>query len=295
MIERWRDFVRRLSLVCILPKQIKEPPRLIGPGRTLTEWRVDIMRGRQDLIGKPGLYLDSGPTGSGKSTADIESVRRVSRALIVTPCHKDGEEIVEDMHKAGIDAMKYPARSTDGKFVNCWNDLADTAERLGLSAVAAVCPGCSHLAQCLQHGYRAELSAVKSASVAVATHARATFTGFDKLAEGRGEFVAVHEDTSNTICPDATVLVADLQLAAEIVKRVLTDPTWLDWLGQATSRDEDGVWIVECPSIPGCVSQGETKNEAIENIKDAIKVCLEVRAEKGLPLTVETRQVEVAA
>ena len=60
-------------------------------------------------------------------------------------------------------------------------------------------------------------------------------------------------------------------------------------------RDEDNVWIVECPSIPGCVSQGETKTEAIENIKDAIKVCLEVRAEKGLPLTVETRQVEVAA
>ncbi len=60
-------------------------------------------------------------------------------------------------------------------------------------------------------------------------------------------------------------------------------------------RDEDGVWIVECPSIPGCVSQGETKDEAIENIKDAIKLCLEVRAERGLPLTVETRQVEVAA
>lgn len=60
-------------------------------------------------------------------------------------------------------------------------------------------------------------------------------------------------------------------------------------------RDEDNVWIAECPSIPGCVSQGDTKTEAIENIKDAIKVCLEVRAEKGLPLTVETRQVEVAA
>lgn len=58
-------------------------------------------------------------------------------------------------------------------------------------------------------------------------------------------------------------------------------------------RDEDGVWIVECPSIPGCVSQGETKNEALENIKEAITLCLEVRAERGLPLTIETRQVEV--
>jgi predicted RNase H-like HicB family nuclease len=60
-------------------------------------------------------------------------------------------------------------------------------------------------------------------------------------------------------------------------------------------RDEDGVWVVECPSIPGCVSQGATKEEALENIKDAIRECLHVRAEKGYPLTIETRQVEVAA
>ena len=60
-------------------------------------------------------------------------------------------------------------------------------------------------------------------------------------------------------------------------------------------RDEDGVCVVECPSIPGCVSQGATKDEALENIKDAIRECLIVRAEKGYPLTIETRQVEVAA
>ncbi len=60
-------------------------------------------------------------------------------------------------------------------------------------------------------------------------------------------------------------------------------------------RDEYGVWIAECPSIPGCVSQGATKDEALENIKEAIQLCLEVRAEKGIPLTIETRQVEVNA
>lgn len=59
-------------------------------------------------------------------------------------------------------------------------------------------------------------------------------------------------------------------------------------------RDEDGVWIVECPSIPGCVSQGETKEAALENVREAIEMCLEVRSDRGLPLTVETRQVEVA-
>jgi predicted RNase H-like HicB family nuclease len=59
-------------------------------------------------------------------------------------------------------------------------------------------------------------------------------------------------------------------------------------------RDEDGMWVVECPSIPGCISQGKTKDEAIESIKDAIKLCLETRAERGMPLSIETRQVEVA-
>ncbi len=59
-------------------------------------------------------------------------------------------------------------------------------------------------------------------------------------------------------------------------------------------RDEDGVWIVECPAIPGCVSQGKTRSEALDNIKEAIALCLEVRAEKGMPLTIETQQIEVA-
>ena len=59
-------------------------------------------------------------------------------------------------------------------------------------------------------------------------------------------------------------------------------------------RDEDGAWVAECPSIPGCVSQGATRDEALANVSEAIGLCLEVRAERGMPLTVETAQVEVA-
>lgn len=58
-------------------------------------------------------------------------------------------------------------------------------------------------------------------------------------------------------------------------------------------QDEDGVFIAECPSIPGCISQGKTESEAESNIRQAIRESLEVRAEKGMPLTVSTRQVEV--
>ena len=54
-------------------------------------------------------------------------------------------------------------------------------------------------------------------------------------------------------------------------------------------RDEDGVWIAQCPAIPGCVSQGVTREEALANVREAIAACLEVRAERGLPLTMETQ------
>ncbi len=62
-----------------------------------------------------------------------------------------------------------------------------------------------------------------------------------------------------------------------------------------TPPDEDGWWVVECPSVPGAVSQGKTEEEAMENIKDAIKLCLEARKEIGLPETVIARQVRVVA
>ncbi len=59
-------------------------------------------------------------------------------------------------------------------------------------------------------------------------------------------------------------------------------------------QDEDGIFIAECPAIPGCISQGPTEVEAEKSIKEAIKECLEVRAEKNMPLTIAIRKVEVA-
>lgn len=59
-------------------------------------------------------------------------------------------------------------------------------------------------------------------------------------------------------------------------------------------QDEDWMFISECPAIPGCLSQGKTEEEAEKNIQDAIKECLAVRREKGIPLTVTTREVEVS-
>jgi predicted RNase H-like HicB family nuclease len=49
-------------------------------------------------------------------------------------------------------------------------------------------------------------------------------------------------------------------------------------------RDEDGYWIVECPSLKGCVSQGKTKEEAIANIKEAITGYIAALEEDKMPI-----------
>lgn len=51
--------------------------------------------------------------------------------------------------------------------------------------------------------------------------------------------------------------------------------------------------MAACPAIPGCVSQGPTQAHALANIKDAMPLCLEVRAARGLPLTMATSPIEV--
>ena len=57
--------------------------------------------------------------------------------------------------------------------------------------------------------------------------------------------------------------------------------------------DETGMIVAECPAIPGCVSQGCTEDEAMENIREAIMGCLETRAANGMPSTFEVREVEI--
>jgi len=59
---------------------------------------------------------------------------------------------------------------------------------------------------------------------------------------------------------------------------------------------EDGYWVVECPSLPGCVSQGKTKDEALANIKEAITLYIESLEAHGDTIpqeTVETYLVTV--
>ena len=61
-------------------------------------------------------------------------------------------------------------------------------------------------------------------------------------------------------------------------------------------QDEDGIFVAECPSLPGCISQGETRKQAIENIQDAIRGYLESleKHNEPIPPSIDEEIVEVA-
>lgn len=58
---------------------------------------------------------------------------------------------------------------------------------------------------------------------------------------------------------------------------------------------EDSYWVVECPSLPGCVSQGRTREEAIANIKEAISGYVAALEEDHLPVPEERFEALVVA
>lgn len=64
-----------------------------------------------------------------------------------------------------------------------------------------------------------------------------------------------------------------------------------------TEQDKDGIFVAECPALPGCISQGETRREAIDNIKDAIEGYLESlkKHNEPIPPEIEEEIVEINA
>jgi predicted RNase H-like HicB family nuclease len=58
---------------------------------------------------------------------------------------------------------------------------------------------------------------------------------------------------------------------------------------------EDEYFVAECPSLPGCISQGKTREEAIKNIKEAIAGYIAALKEDGLPIPAENFDAMVVA
>lgn len=58
---------------------------------------------------------------------------------------------------------------------------------------------------------------------------------------------------------------------------------------------EDGFWVAECPSLPGCISQGTSREDAIQNIREAIQVYIAALKEDGLPVPEDSLEALLVA
>ena len=164
------------------------------------------------------------------------------RALLVYPTHRNLAEEHARYESAGHDAAVYPTRTTQGtqlQEINCWNEDADRAEAAGFPVGRTVCLRCQHRGTCLQEGYLQQVIAADEADVALATHARLEYTGFTELGQDR-DYVSIHEDPVRLLNPTLTIDQDDVQRVREKISLLLSDPKWLDWFGESTSKDDDG-------------------------------------------------------
>lgn len=240
------EFLDRLQLVATVEPEpvaiVAEQPT--GPVVELDNYRTEMAKRRLATTGKPGYFLDTGPTGSGKSTADLAAFATAGRSLPIQPTRQNCEDVVSDCLASGLEAAAYPGRFSKGESQNCWNFQADAAERIGLCVVRAVCnAGCEHRGECAAGGYLGQVAAANAARVAVATHARAIHTGLAALSEGR-DFITVHEDSIDVLCPQAAVPAVMLESARDVLHRLLNEPRWLNGFGPAVTVGDDGETLI---------------------------------------------------
>ena len=90
--------------------------------------------------------------------------------------------------------------------------------------------------------------------------------------------------------------MARIGLVSRIANYRVYDYSWAVKFRVIIERDEDGVFVADCPTLPGCVSQGKTRDEAMANIRDAIEGYLASLKKHGEPIPAPITEaiVEVA-
>ena len=190
---------------CLVNQAMQLPPK----PRPLEDYRHDLSRVRVESVGQPGVYLDTSPTGAGKTYADLPAVRAAGTSLTVAPTHRNGKEVREIYAQSGLLAEAYPEQNRE----TCSNyDEATRALESGLSASAAVCPSCPCKGKC---DYSELVKAAEAADHRISTHKRAQM-GMAGMAKGR-RYVTIHESPTDLLRPVAEVSCG-LDRVAEVAR-----------------------------------------------------------------------------
>ncbi|MBL4702618.1 MAG: hypothetical protein JKX85_15330, partial [Phycisphaeraceae bacterium] len=211
---------------------------------SLSYWRKKMLKARIESLGKPGIYFDGSPTGSGKTYADTEPMLVAGKSLVVLPAHYNCNELVVELLErkdecgrklfAPGSVAAYPSfdESTCSNF-----DEANKALSIGLPVASVVCPGCPHKNGC---EYKLRLEAAKAAPHSIATRSRASLC-FSSIAEGK-KYVVVHEECKDLLIP---MKVADPDAFIPIVELIDDCLFWENTQGMKTNLDGEMVSFMQ--------------------------------------------------
>jgi hypothetical protein len=190
-----KGIVRGLDIVEIRQEYIEK----FEPEISLSEARSQMADNRIKSLSDKGVFFDGSKCGTGKSTADIEAIKKSRTSLTVLPTHDACKEFVDRLSKEGIQASAYPKLNADTCKMYGTIDqpkLAQNAQTSGLNVGKSFCIDCPFSKNCI---YQKERQKAKDSNHTISTHARIEATDSTQL-KGK-DIVFVHENPLNLLRP----------------------------------------------------------------------------------------------
>ena len=216
---------------------------------TLSEARSQMVDCRIKSLSEKGVFFDGSVPGTGKSTADIQAIKKSRTSLTVLPTHDACKELVDRFSKEGIAATAYPKLSE----VTCKKygtidqpGLAQKIQASGLNVATSLCVKCEFYSDCI---YQKDRQRAKDSNHTIATHARTEATDFSLFKDK--EIVFVHENPLSLLRPCVEVEnikhFEDLLIIFKYARKVVApwnDALAIDFLNTLESGVEELIDIL---------------------------------------------------
>ena len=216
---------------------------------TLSEARSQMVDCRIKSLSEKGVFFDGSVPGTGKSTADIQAIKKSRTSLTVLPTHDACKELGDRLSKEGISATAYPKLSE----VTCKKygtidqpGLAQKIQASGLNVATSLCVKCEFYSDCI---YQKDRQRAKDSNHTIATHARTEATDFSLFKDK--EIVFVHENPLSLLRPCIEVEnikhFEDLLIICKYARKVVApwnDALAIDFLNTLESGVEELIDIL---------------------------------------------------
>jgi hypothetical protein len=217
---------------------------------TLSEARSQMVNNRIKSLSDKGVFFDGSVPGTGKSTSDIEAIKKARTSLTVLPTHDACKELVDRLSKEGIQASAYPKLSADTCKMYGTIDQPKLAQKMqvsGLNVATSLCIRCDFKKNCT---FKKDRQRAKDSNHTITTHARIEATDFNLFKDK--EIVFVHENPLSLLRPCVEVenithfqdLLIICKYARKVAIRFINDPSAIDFLNIFESGVEELIDIL---------------------------------------------------